>query len=222
MISRRMAILAITAGITLWWIVQANGLPETYRSGVTDLSGYTGSDSWQHALAIQAGTVSEIFYAPDRRSGSVEVGRVPSALAIASYVARGFRSHNVVLVLQDDGDVIQLWFRSDGDVGSRVLGRIDRAIDLAGFEDVDLTQHALVLDTDGDLIEFTWKQGAGTVSRQQISKLAGAFRIGGFQAEDDGLFIVIAGDQNGRIREVFYRGKDVGGGELIGPGLPLA
>jgi hypothetical protein len=97
--------------------------------------------------------------------GQDNVGEVPGPLASAAYEAPAFGSHRVMVVLQNDGNIVQTWFRSDGDVGSRVLGRIAATIDIAAFQDQNGLDHILVLTSDGHIIELTAKSNTAAAPR---------------------------------------------------------
>jgi hypothetical protein len=195
-------------------------LPPNYSHGVTDVAAFPTDDGWQHVIALHAGVLTEVYFG--KGTGRDDVGEVPGALASAAYEAPAFGSHRMMVVLQNDGDIVQTWFRSDGDVGSRVLGNISATIDIAAFEDQAGLDHILVLTTDGHIIELTAKSNTAAVPRI-LGQVPGADRIAAFQALDNHKCIILIASPNGQVQQGLY---PIGGSMVISPlierGVPLA
>src|SRR5439155_11055369 len=152
----------------------------------------------------QDGAISEISLEPNHGLGIAQVARISKTVAIDAYYTRHDEGHNTVVVIQDDGDVEQVWFKADSRPGSGPLGRVSGGADVAAFEDKDGEQHALILDGNGVVTEFSWKPSQG-IARRTLLTAPGAIRLDAFQAADDGFIIVHLAWTDGTVREAFFQ-----------------
>lgn len=191
-------------------------IPVPYARGINDIAGFHSADGFQHAIALRAGVVIEAFFKAN--AGRADVASIPAALALDAFESVSFGLHRMVYVLQTDGDVHQVWYRSDGDVGSRALDNVAAGIDLAAFEDHSAVTHVVVLTAAGELVELTLN-GLGPVARRVLASVPGATRVAGFQAGDDLRCIVIVGQADGGLTEIFYLpGGPPSGGRIAATG----
>lgn len=193
-------------------------LPNGYATGVNDVAGFaTVDDDFQHAMAMHAGVVTEIFF--KNGIGRADVASIPAAAALDAYEAESFGHLRMLVVLQTDGDVAQVWFKPGAAAGSRILGNIAGGIDITGFVDSAGTAHAVVLTENGTLIELTSVASVPVARRTITSNLSGAERVSGFLANDDQRCVLVVGFRDGRVSEVFYRpGGPVGISQLLPAG----
>jgi hypothetical protein len=191
----------------------ASVLSGDYATGVTDVAAFPTADGFQHAFALHAGVLTEMWFG--KGQGQDDVAEVPGAFASSAYEGKSFGSRLVLVVLQNDGDVVQTWFRSDGAVGSRVIGGVSGSADVAAFEDQKGTDHIVVLQGDGEILEFTTK-GSGAITSRTLALLPGVGRIAAFQDMDDHECVVIVLFTSGEIEEISYA---PGGNPTVSPVL---
>jgi hypothetical protein len=173
--------------------------------GVVDVGAYgDATDGNRHILVSQDGAISEIAVTQNQGFGTAEVARIPNTIALDAFFARHDHNHQTAIVLQDDGDVEQVWFKAGDTPGSAPLGNIAGAIDVAGLEDNAGGQHALVLSNDGTVTELAWVPSQG-ITRRTLFTVSGATHLDAFQAEDDHYIIVHIASPDGTIREAFFQ-----------------
>jgi len=183
----------------------ASVLSTDYASGVTDVAAFPSEDGFQHAFALHAGILTEMWFGNGQ--GQDDVAEVPGAFASSAYEGKSFGSRRVLVVLQNDGDIVQTWFRSDGEAGSRLIGGVTGGADVAAFEDQKGTDHIEALQGDGHIFEFTTK-GTGVINSRSLALLPGAERIAAYQDTDNHKCVVIVLFQSGEIEEISYATGD--------------
>ena len=192
-----------------------NRLGTPAAQGVVQLSAFDGivavasffssDDSFRHVIvAVEGGSLFEVFYNPDQGLGQVEIAAFPVEIVDVGAFYSPDDGYRHAIVSLADGNLVEVYFNPQQGIFQANIGFFPDTVAVAGFYTPDdRYRHAIVATRDGTITEVYFNPEFG-ISQVPLATIGNIKDLSAFYSPDDGFRHVLVTTTDDDLIEVTY------------------